>query len=333
MLLRLFSNLFGYNYEVVKAQTTVSKQKIVTLGTLVLLPMAIWFFSGFYLSNQLFEVNFFGALGIGTLMATTILIIDRAFIVLAKDNGGDAIRSFRIFIAVISTILGSLAMDLMIFSQDLEEYRTAKLGSERETVADEYYNNNNSEVLRYLAERDQAKQEWENAQNAFIAEIDGTSGTGKYGAGPAAAAKKARMEKAEQKFNALDEQYLNEKKKLDDEAIHYSESTIILEKGAILSQIRDLHHFAFSDWISLIYYFVIFGFFFCLEFFPFKYKSKVSESLFEKMLYAEELLGNQRLETIMGQRAEILRQDGLLGHRAQTIRQLAQEGGEMRKIG
>ncbi len=332
MLLKIFSGLFNYNYNVVQAQTTVSKQKIVTMGTLVLLPVAIWFFSGFYISNQLFDVNFFGGLGIGCLMATAILIIDRAFIVLSKDNGGNSIRNFRIIIAVISTILGSLAMDLMIFSQDLQEYRANKLGEERGIAAKVYTDENNSEVLRYATERNQAHQEWEKAQNAYIAEVDGSSGTGKYGSGPAAAVKKIRMENAEAKFKGLDKLYLAEKEKLEKEAKDHSVATIIKEKGAILSQIRDLHHFAFSDFFSALYYVVIFGFFFCLEFFPFKYKSRVSESLFEKMLYAEELLGNQRLGSMIAERKEILRQDGLLGHRAENLRRLADGHNFIRKI-
>lgn len=333
MLLRLFSGLFGYNYEVVKAQTTVSKQKIVTLGTLVLLPIAIWFFSGFYLSYILFEVNLRGSLAIGIGLGLAILIIDRAFIVLSKENGGNSFSNFRITVALISTILGSLAMDLMIFSQDLTEYRTKKLKTSREETAKQYFKENNTEVLRLSEERNQALADLKNAEIAYIAEVDGSSGTGKYGAGPASAAKKSKMEKAEQNYIALDKQYLEANEKLAFDAKQHAETAIIQEKGAVLSQIIDLHHFAFSGFLNAFYYLVIMGFFFCMEYFPFKYKSKVSESLFEKMLFAEELMGNQRLEQMMAQRAEILRQDGLLGTRAENLRQLAKSSEHLRKIG
>jgi hypothetical protein len=89
MFLKFFSALFGYNYELVKAQTTVSKQKIVTMGTLVLIPVTLWFISGFYLSKDLYEAPTWQALFIGALMSSAILIIDRAFIVLSKENGGN----------------------------------------------------------------------------------------------------------------------------------------------------------------------------------------------------------------------------------------------------
>ncbi len=114
-MLKLFSFLFNYNYEVVKMQTTVSKQKIITLGTLVLIPVSLWWFSGFYLSCRLYEVPRWKALLVGAGLATIIFIIDRAFIVMTKDSGGKELAKFRIFIAVLSTVLGSLAMDLMIF--------------------------------------------------------------------------------------------------------------------------------------------------------------------------------------------------------------------------
>ena len=53
MLLKIFSTLFGYNYEVVKGQSTVSKQKIITLGTLMLIPVSLWTISGFYIGYNL----------------------------------------------------------------------------------------------------------------------------------------------------------------------------------------------------------------------------------------------------------------------------------------
>ena len=62
-------------------------------------------------------------------------------------------------------------------------------------------------------------------------------------------------------------------------------------------------------------------------------KSSTADSLFDKMLYAEEKMGERRLESLMTQRDEILRQDGLLGPRAERIRHLTSMQGNIRKIG
>jgi len=333
MLLRFFSSLFGYNYQVVKAQTTVSKQKIVTLGTLVLIPVSLWFISGFYLASNLYEVPTWKAIFIGTLMATAILIIDRAFVVLSKDNGGKEIRNFRLFIAVISTILGSLALDLIVFSGDLDEYRAEKLTELRADKKKKILAENSSELTRYSNEREQARQTHEKADSDLIAEIDGSRGTKKYGEGPAAKEKRRKVNSAELAFSKLDASYLTELSRLETEADSVAKASILKENGAVLSKVKDLHYFAFSDGFSAFYYLVICAFFFCLEFFPFKYKSKTAESLFEKMLYAEEKVGERRLQTHMAGTEEISRQDGLMGPRAEKIRQLASDRNYIRKIG
>jgi hypothetical protein len=332
-MLKLFSTLFGYNYEVVKMQTTVSKQKIVTLGTLILIPVSLWFFSGYYLSSSLYEVSLGKALAIGTGLAILILIIDRAFIVLSKDNGGRELAKFRVFIAILSTVLGSLAMDLMIFSGDLKEYRAKKGQEQKEQKIGEYKTKFGGELDRLGVEREEASEAYNKAYGEYVAEIDGTSGTGKYGLGPAANAKNKRMADAKLAFEKADVAFLSEQRRLNVAADSVAHAAIINEGSSVLSKVRDLHEFAFSGWINAIYYFAISAFFFCLEFFPFKYKSKVSESLFEKMLYSEELIGEQRLQTMMAHREEILRQDGLMGPRAERVRKLASENGPMLKIG
>lgn len=332
-MLKIFSKLFGYNYEVVKMQTTVSKQKIVTLGTLILIPVSLWFFSGFYLSSNLYEVSFVKALAIGLGLATLILIIDRAFIVLSKNNGGKELGKFRVFIAILSTLLGSLAMDLMIFSGDLKEYRAKKNQDLKENKVTEYKVGFGSNLNRLKVEREAATEAYESAYSSYLAEIDGTSGTGKYGKGPAASAKEKRMIDAKKVLDNTDALFLAEQSQLEATADSVANASILNEGSSVLSRVKDLHEFAFSHFINAFYYLAITAFFFCLEFFPFKYKSKVSESLFEKMLYSEELIGEQRLQTMLANREEILHQDGLMGPRAERIRRMASDQSYMRKIG
>lgn len=333
MLLRLFSYLFGYNYQVVKAQTTVSKQKIVTLGTLVLIPVSLWFVSGYYLSSNLYEVPTIKAMGIATGMALLILIIDRSFIVLSKDNGGKELGQFRVFIAILSTILGSLALDLMVFSGDLKEYRADKNQSMKETKIQKYKADFSGELNRLTSERAKASEAFDSSSAAYLAEIDGTSGTKKYGKGPAATAKERKMNAAESELGKADALFLAEQQRLNIVADSVAQATVINKSSSVMSRVKDLHAVAFSHLVNAFYYMAITAFFFCLEFFPFKYKSKTAESLFEKMLYAEERIGERRLHTMVTHGDEILRQDGLMGPRAEKIRQLANDRDYIRKIG
>jgi len=333
MLLRLFSALFGYNYEVVKAQTTVSKQKIITMGTLVLIPVSLWFFSGYYLSTNLYGASLTKAIFIGAGLATLILIIDRAFIVQSKESGANGLAKFRVLIAILSTVLGSLAMDLMIFSGDLKEYQALKSQEMKEDKISEYKIKFGGNLERLIAERQVANNNFNQVSKEYISEVDGTNGTGKYGLGPAAIAKEKRMQDAKMAMNKIDELFASEQIRLDSEADSVANKAVINEGSSLISKVRDLHEFAFSGLTNFVYYAAVTLFFFCLEFFPFKYKSKTAESLFEKMVFAEEKVGERRLQTLMSQREEILRQDGLLGSRAEKIRQLANNQDYIRKIG
>ncbi|GAB2478926.1 DUF4407 domain-containing protein [Algoriphagus taiwanensis] len=333
MLLRLFSALFGYNYEVVKAQTTVSKQKIITMGTLVLIPVSLWFFSGYYLSTNLYGASLPKALLIGAGLATLILIIDRAFIVQSKEPGASGLAKFRVLIAILSTALGSLAMDLMIFSGDLKEYQALKSQDMKEDKISEYKIKFGGKLERLKVERQVANDNFGQVSKEYISEVDGTNGTGKYGLGPAAIAKEKRMQEAKMALNKIDALFASEQTRLDSEADSVANKAVINEGSSLISKVRDLHEFAFSGLTNFFYYAAVTLFFFCLEFFPFKYKSKTAESLFEKMLHAEEKVGERRLHNLMARREEILRQNGLLGHRAEKIRQLASGYENIRKIG
>jgi hypothetical protein len=333
MLLQFFSTLFGYNYEVVKVQSTLSKQKIVTLGTLVFIPVSLWFFSGFYLSTSLYGISWEYAAGIGAILSILIFTIDRAFIVLSKENGGKELAKFRVFIAILSTVLGSLAMDLMLFSGDLKEYQAAKNQRLKEEKIFEYKKDFGGTLERLSSERKVASDTYDQAYKEYSSEVDGTNGTGKYGLGPAANVKGKRMNDSKMALDQANESFLAEQSRLEAEAESIASSVTSMESSSVISKIRDLHEFAFSGFINALYYLVVTAFFFCLEFFPFKYKSKTAESLFEKMLCAEEIVGERRLQSILSQREEILRQNGLFGNRADRIRQLASETNPLQRIG
>jgi hypothetical protein len=151
MLLKFFSKLFGYNYEVVKVQSTVSKQKIITLGTLMLIPVSLWTISGFYIGYNLLGASLVSSLIGGLFVGLLILIIDKSFLATPKESVSQWLKVFRIVFAVIATILGSIALDLMFFSGDLEEYRTKLSTDIQKDKTAEYLENNNYQILCFLS--------------------------------------------------------------------------------------------------------------------------------------------------------------------------------------
>ncbi|PZX55534.1 DUF4407 domain-containing protein [Algoriphagus chordae] len=333
MTVKLFSKLFGYSYDAVKTQTTVSRQKIVTLGTLLLIPVFLWTFSGFYLAHYVLEVSLFKSIITGLVLGTMIFFVDRSFIATPKVKGGKFLVAFRLAFALVSTILGSLTIDLVVFSGDLEEYREAKAVKLKTDVADEYYASHRQELDRVASERQEAEQRYLTLDDAHIAEMDGSYGTGKYGSGKVAAAKGEKAAAALEKWGVLDEDYQREQSKLRDESLVHAEEAVSKRGDALLSKVTDLHEFAMSTKESAFIFWLFFVFVFALEAYFIIYKSAVSETLFEKLLMSEEMIGETRMETLKRQREEMLRQDGLLGPRAEKMRRIAEDDGFKRKVG
>ena len=333
MLLKLFSNLFGYNYEVVKAQTTVSKQKIITLGTLMLIPVSLWAISGFYIGYDLLGAGFIQSLIGGLFVGTLILIIDKSFLTTPKESVSKWLKGFRIIFAVVATILGSIALDLMFFSGDLEEYREKKSAKIQKSESDSFMKENNhlitnleNSISKQQSITEASKIDWKN-------EADGTGGSGNAGIDKIALLKEGIYKSDAAKLAQMEASLLSMKDSLGQEAILYGQKMATKKSNALLSKVTDLHDFILSSRLSIFFYGLFFVAVFSLEIFFLITKSSTADSLFDKMLYAEEKMGERRIQTLMAQRDEILRQDGLFGPRAERIRQLASEHENIRKIG
>jgi hypothetical protein len=333
MTVKFFSKLFGYSYEAVKAQTTVSRQKIVTLGTLLLIPVFLWTFSGFYLTYYLLGAALWQAIITGLVLGTMILFVDRSFISTPKVKGGKYLVGFRLAFALVSTILGSLTIDLIVFSGDLEEYRQAKAVQMKSTEADAYFASHRQELDRIDSEIQEVAARHIMLDDAHLKELDGSYGTGKYGAGKVAEAKGRKAEQALMKGQELKSAFQQAQEKLRDDSLIHGDAIVSKRGDALLSKVTDLHEFALSTGLSTCIYLLFFFFVFALEVFFIVYKTAVSESLFEKLLISEELIGESRLEILKKQREEMLRQDGLLGPRAEKMRRIAEDEAYKRKVG
>lgn len=333
MLLKFFSALFGYNYHVVKAQTTVSKQKIVNLGTLMLIPVSLWTISGFYIGHNLLGASFLKSLIGGLFVGLLILIVDKSFLGTPKESVSIWLKGFRIVFAVIATILGSIALDLMFFGGDLEEYREKLTAKIQKDEADKYLKDNNQQISGFeelvtiqRKAKEESKQDWKD-------EADGKSGTGRSGIGKVANLKKGLYLSDSTTLAQMETKLNSTSDSLAKEAVRYGQKMATKRGDALMSKVTDLHDYIMESGISMFFYGLFFVAVFSLEIFFLITKSSTADSLFEKLLFAEEKIGERRLQTLMAQREEIIRQDGLLGPRAEKIRQLAHESDNIRKIG
>lgn len=333
MLLRLFSALFGYDYEVVKNQTTVSKQKIVTLGTLMFIPVSLWTLSGYYIGNDLLGVGVLKSILGGLFVGTLILIIDKSFLATPKVSVSNWLKGFRVVFAVIATILGSIALDLMFFGGDLEEYREKLSANTQKEETSKYLLENNHLIIELSNSVESQKVITESSKNDWKNEADGSGGSGNKGIGEISNLKERIYKSDSTTLAQMQVGLVSAKDSLSREAVLYGQKMATKRGDALMSKVTDLHDFIKGSKLSMFFYGLFFIAVFSLEIFFLITKSSTADSLFEKMLYAEEKVGEKRLQTLMAQREEILRQDGLMGPRAEKIRQLAKEKDSIRRIG
>jgi len=322
-LLKLFSTLFGYDYRLVSKQTTISKQKIVTLGTLLLIPVILWTFSGYYLARHLMGTDWWIAFSVAFVLGGMILTIDRSFIATPKVHGIDGLKRLRIGFALVATLLGSLVLDLIVFSGDLEEYRKELSQEKKKEKAKEFRDQHSEELTRLSTAVDQAKLKHDELQVSYLTEMDGSGGTGKFGIGPVAKAKSFEVEKAQKRWEDLQEAYQAELLRLEEEAKAFAAGSVEKRRDSLLSKVEDLHVFIMMSWFRIVAYLLFMTFVFLLETTFIYYKSKVSETLFEQWLYAEEEYGSEKLKAYRTRKQELIRQDGLLGYDADRVRSMA----------
>lgn len=329
ILIKIFSGLFGYDYKRVMQQPTVSRQKVVTLGTLILIPVALWTFSGFYLSYYLMGAGIAASILVAFVMGGIILIVDRSFVATPKSERGGWLRTIRIGFALVSTVLGSLAIDMVLFSGDLEEYRQAKGEKQVKLYSQEYREKQGGELLRLLDEKRTAQSRHEALLQAYIRELDGSGGTGRYGEGKVAMAKEQEKDRAASEVKRLEEGFVKARADLEEKALAHAEERAAKRGDALLSKLRDLHEFVLSDRLTLGFYLIFFVFVLMLETFFVMYKSVAADTIYEQFLQAEEEFGHQQLEAYRVQKARITRERDLLGEDYEKVKRLV--SGEPRR--
>lgn len=312
-LMKLFCTLFGYDYQTVLRQPTASRQKVVTLGLLILIPVSLWAFSGFYLAHFLLGLGVFASALVAVILGGIIFAVDRSFIATPKSVRGAGLKWLRFGFALVSTVLGSIALDLALFQGDLTEYRQALLSEMRGKEEEAYKKTHGAELTRLeqLLPDLQAKET--ELGMALIYEMTAQAGSGMRGKGKIADAIEAQQIETAREASRIEEALKAERVRLEAEAKAHAEQKLTKRQDALLSQLKDLHGFVFSDGFALAIYVFFFLFVAMLEMFFILYKIFTSDTIFEDWLVAEEQYGKQKLEAYRRRKAQVTRDYGALG--------------------
>jgi hypothetical protein len=206
-LLKLSCALSGYDYKEVKNQNHKSKNRIVTYGVVMLIPMTLWFINGVILGTRLFELNFFVSLLFGTVLCLIIWVFERSIIQLDKNK---YLSILRFTLGGLFALLGSFLLDEIIFQHDIHnEIMIIKKEERKRNLLD--FDKQHEEKLNQINSSIHLADNWAKIkQTEATQEADGTGGTKSRGFEKVAQHKQQIADKEADKVKAME----SDKKKL-----------------------------------------------------------------------------------------------------------------------
>lgn len=329
-ILKFSCKLFGYDYATLLRQPTISQQKVVTLASLMVIPVLLWMFSGFYLTRYMMGASFVASIVVAIFLGLVIFFVDRSFVSTPKMSKGFILKTVRFAFAIISTVLGSLALDMVVFSGDLAEFRSQKAASGESEAISLYKVKHGGELGRLDSLLAIAQSKYSVLTKVYLDELDGSGGTGLYGKGKVAAAKEAQMQTAAAEVERIRAEREKTFQQLQEEAEQFGEESSTKRSDALLSQIRDLHAFVFQDAFTIGFYSFFFLFVLLLEGFFILYKSLVHETIFEAWMDAEEQYAREQLESYQARKRKAVMERHILGGDYDKVHQILEK--PVRKI-
>jgi hypothetical protein len=296
-MLKIFCALTGDDFKLASVETPASRKKISVLGSVMLIPVLMWFIIGSSTAYSMFESGVSVSVIIGIIAGIIILILERAIVMSGHNKW---ITRFRIAIGFIIASLGAIFMDELIFEKDIKQQqfkeRSVLIDAGR-TKIDSIYKPR-AEALQ--ATLSSTRQSWMTTAEEARKEADGTGGSGNKGVSKITELKleqaqvlKMELDKLEAEVQALNVAWSQE--------IEDSESKIEnnLHGKSILARIKSLFKLVLKDPVAFITYVFFTFFLFSLEFIVIIMKHSLPETNYERRIAAMEQVGKRRLERLI----------------------------------
>lgn len=115
-MLRLICYITGNNFEKLKSSSYKSIRKVIAQGIALLIPVFLWILTGFMLTKYILGNSTIIGIIVAFILGVIIYSIEK--IILLSD-GKRIMHVFRIILGVLLSFIGSIALDEMIFNDDI----------------------------------------------------------------------------------------------------------------------------------------------------------------------------------------------------------------------
>lgn len=117
--MRVGCMLTGWNPHILESCTEASRKQLKKYTSALLILIILWAFIGYSFSERYVQAPWWGCLITALVFVTIIIQIERQIILTVGKNKGLTI--FRLIIAFIMAIIGSVIIDQIIFKDDIEK--------------------------------------------------------------------------------------------------------------------------------------------------------------------------------------------------------------------
>ena len=297
--------LTGENYALLSGDTPQSKKKVIAMAIAMLVPTMLWIISGFLLVHNVLG----SSIGVGVLAAAVsgalVFIIEKLIIMSTASKG---LAWFRVSLGICVAVLGSLALDEVIFKDDID-VEVARLKVEGKKKAGQHAGELFMLENRFTEKRadlDTAVKRYNDAVLAVVAETDGSGGTGNTGVGNVARFKReianerqVEMVRLQQEVKMLD---TARAAAIEDAEKAFADS---FNSHALLVRIKAMYKLVFNNFWMGFYYFVITAVLFLVEFLVVILKMKMATTNYERRLKMIEDIGIKRIEFLASQQSPL----------------------------
>ncbi len=298
-MLRIACFFTGDNYQLLTKDTPASKKKVIAMAVAISLPVMIWIFSSLMLSLEVLE-NSLGWSVITAIGCGLIIFIIEKLIVMANGNGW--LTVFRVSIGLIIAGLGSIAIDEVVFKNDINTSvakikKDAVLKAKMEASSHFEKETGYPELEKRIIE---AKNAYEKAEQAVIDEANGTYGTGRRGAGKIT---ELKNNKALDRKNELDKLIAQKAALAVQKMVEINKAgedrTKTFDDRGLLVRVKALFALVREDGYMLIVYLLFTTLLFFFEFLVVILKLTWRKTNYERKLEMIEEIGNMRMGVLL----------------------------------
>ncbi len=301
-MLKLFCKIIGDDYKILATETPESRKKVIAQGTVIFIPVIIWFIIGFLVSTKIMQLNTGNGLLIGFILGLLIFILERTIIM---AHGKSIINWFRVILGIVIATLGAIFLDEIIFAADIDHQiainQEAKQQHLIDSISKKYDELITVSEMRVVERYD----DWYKSVHEVAGEADGTGGSGRVGTSSVTTLKKGIA--ADLKIQYNDELFRRDSLLLEKTKMInlVSDKKNEPQQAGILIRVRALFQLVFSDWIMALIYVLFTLFLFSMEFLVVLIKAGWRKTNYERRLEMMEEIRKRRMEMMMKQHAQL----------------------------